>query len=252
MDRVKYPFELRGIDSFFGALIGVLILVAWASLLISALGVVPWGDGVSWAYAPVVVIVQMFLYTGLFITAHDAMHGVACWGNQTVNAILGQVALWCYALFPLRKLKAAHQAHHDHPARSGDDPDFHDGKRRGFFAWYFSFMWNYLSVVQFVGMALIFNVLAHLVGVSEVKLVVFWVLPSLLSTVQLFYFGTYLPHREEGGYPDEHRARSNNYSPWLSFLTCYHFGYHLEHHAAPSAPWWRLPEVRKQALETRA
>lgn len=28
----------------------------------------------------------------------------------------------------------------------------------------------------------------------------------------------------------------------LSFLTCYYFGYHLEHHLYPNVPWWRLPE----------
>jgi fatty acid desaturase len=49
--------------------------------------------------------------------------------------------------------------------------------------------------------------------------------------------GTYLPHRApttEGvkvsDYPDEHRSRSNDMPTWLSLITCYHFGYHREHH----------------------
>jgi beta-carotene ketolase (CrtW type) len=71
--------------------------------------------------------------------------------------------------------------------------------------------------------------------------------PALLSSLQLFYFGTYLPHRPgPDAFTDHHRARSNGYSEWLSLLTCFHFGYHHEHHRAPGEPWWRLPTVRRQ------
>ena len=45
-------------------------------------------------------------------------------------------------------------------------------------------------------------------------------------------------------YDNPHRARSNGYPPWLSFLTCYHFGYHFEHHEYPYVPWWGLSSVR--------
>ena len=31
-------------------------------------------------------------------------------------------------------------------------------------------------------------------------------------------------------YPDAHRARSNDMPTWLSLITCFHFGYHHEHH----------------------
>ncbi|RZL43682.1 MAG: fatty acid desaturase, partial [Pedobacter sp.] len=24
------------------------------------------------------------------------------------------------------------------------------------------------------------------------------------------------------------------------FITCYFFGYHLEHHQKPATPWWQL------------
>jgi beta-carotene ketolase (CrtW type) len=82
------------------------------------------------------------------------------------------------------------------------------------------------------------------------NLIYFWVVPALLSTVQLFYFGTYLPHRElTEPYKDQHRARSNNYSNIFSLLTCYHFGYHWEHHEYPHIAWWRLPLMRKQAMK---
>jgi beta-carotene ketolase (CrtW type) len=66
-----------------------------------------------------------------------------------------------------------------------------------------------------------------------------------LSSFQLFTFGTWLPHRNlKIPFADWHRARSNDYPAWLSFLTCYHFGYHWEHHEWPFVPWWKLPRAR--------
>ena len=36
--------------------------------------------------------------------------------------------------------------------------------------------------------------------------------------------------------------------PLVSFVSCYHFGYHWEHHVAPHVPWWRLPEARRNTI----
>lgn len=231
------------------ALIGVatslVILAAWGGLLVATLGF-EW-SGRWWALAPLAVAAQAFLYTGLFITAHDAMHRTACWKVRWLNDAIGALALGLYALFSFRRMLASHREHHAHPGEPGADPDFHDGEHRGFWRWYGGFLRRYMTWWQLVGMAIAFNVLAHVVGVPEPRLLLFWVLPSLLSTVQLFYFGTYLPHRQLGeGFEDEHHARSNDMPSWLSFLTCYHFGYHWEHHAYPHAPWWMLPAVRRR------
>ncbi|MBF2026401.1 MAG: fatty acid desaturase [Oscillatoriales cyanobacterium C42_A2020_001] len=85
--------------------------------------------------------------------------------------------------------------------------------------------------------------------IPESSLLLFWIIPTILSSFQLFYFGTYLPHRElPEGYPNSHRARSTCFAPLWSFLTCYHFGYHEEHHEHPSAPWWQLANVRRMRL----
>lgn len=198
---------------------------------------------------PVCVLCQMFLYTGLFITAHDAMHGTVCPARPRLNNIIGTVAVRLYALFEYRNLLAKHWAHHKTPA-SGTDPDFHDGTHSGFLAWYFHFMKTYLGWKQIVGMALVFQIMEYVLGIPTVNLLLFWVLPSWLSTLQLFYFGTYLPHRlPEGGYDNRHRAQSNVYSTFWSFITCYHFGYHWEHHEYPYVPWWELPKTRKMPLQ---
>jgi beta-carotene ketolase (CrtW type) len=85
-------------------------------------------------------------------------------------------------------------------------------------------------------MAGAFNVLQ--IWVDQTNLLLFWVLPSLLSTLQLFYFGTWLPHRGEHDNPHHSRTLKKNHL--LAFLTCYFFGYHFEHHQAPGMPWWRL------------
>ena len=194
---------------------------------------------------PVGILCQTFLYTGLFITAHDAMHGSVCPTHPQINNAIGTIAVRLYALFSYRKLLEKHSAHHRTPA-SAVDPDFHDGEHSGFLAWYFRFMKEYLSWWQIIGMAIVFQIMEYVLMVPTINLMLFWVSPALLSTLQLFYFGTYLPHRlPEGGYDNPHRAQSNAYSTLWSFITCYHFGYHWEHHEYPYLPWWQLPTIRK-------
>ena len=237
--------KLKPRHSLYGALSALGIMGTWAALLATTL-TLDW-HGWRWAWAPVAIALQTFLYTGLFITAHDAMHGTACWTHRRLNRWLGRMALALYALFSLDRLIAKHREHHASPA-SEHDPDFHNGTHRGFWRWYGTFLWRYVSVWQILGMAIVFNIGAHLLHIPEHILLLFWVLPSVCSTLQLFYFGTYLPHKEpsSGEYTDAHRARSNAFPDWLSFLTCYHFGYHWEHHESPAAPWWMLPSVRRR------
>jgi len=221
-----------------GLFIAGTILVLWFLSLITLLSVslekfpyiIPFG-----------ILVQTFLYTGIFITAHDAMHGIIVPGHFKMNSWVGTFCLLVYALFPYNKVRTKHYEHHHHVA-SAKDPDYHNGINTGFWRWYVRFMFNYMSLPQVIGMAILFHVLLYLVAASILNLVLFWVLPALLSSLQLFYFGTYLPHREPaGGYDNVHRSTSNDFSTLVSFLTCYHFGYHWEHHEYPNTPWWQLP-----------
>lgn len=231
---------------YAGTLLALFVVAAWgmtlAALLQTNLFTFP-----IWGLIPAVLL-QTFLYTGLFITAHDGMHGLIAPRHRRVNDFIGALCVLLYALFSFQRLKTEHRKHHAQPA-SGDDPDYHDGEHEGFWRWYFHFMRTYVTWRQLAGMALAFNVMQHLLHVSVFNLLLFWVAPAFLSTLQLFYFGTYLPHRKpESGYRDEHRAESNDYSVLWSFLTCYHFGYHWEHHEHPHVPWWKLPALRKKLL----
>ena len=236
-------------ESLVGLGLAAGIVTLWGANLVwwlgRDLGAWPW-----WAMAGG-ALAQVWLYTGVFIVSHDAIHGLVTPSWPRLNHGIGRVCALLYALFSYDRLRGKHHEHHRHPARVEQDPDYHDGRRRGLVGWYFTFMFRYLSLWQVLGMALVFNVLLHGLGVPEANLLLFWVAPALLSTVQLFVFGTWLPHRRRGGeadgWPDDvHRAHSNGWPAWLSLLTCFHFGgCHWEHHAWPWVPWWRLPAARR-------
>ena len=203
-------------------------------------------DATTWAIPlqAVAVLAVTWLSTGLFITAHDAMHGTVAPTNRRLNDRIGAVALVLYALFPYRKLLRAHRAHHRAPG-SVDDPDFHAPGAPHPVRWYLRFVGEYITALQVLGMAVIFNVLLHVVGLTERALLTFWVSPLLLSTVQLFVVGTWLPHRSDGPSPvDRHHSRTLDLPPLISLIACFHFGYHREHHEWPHVPWWRLPRAR--------
>jgi beta-carotene ketolase (CrtW type) len=193
----------------------------------------------------------MFLYTGLFITAHDAMHGSVYPQHPRLNDWIGTIAVFCYATFSYQELLEKHRLHHRHPA-SEQDPDFHDGEHQHPVAWYFHFMRQYWGWKQFVILSILFQLGNHLLHIPQSNLALFWVIPPILSSVQLFYFGTFLTHREsEAGYADFHRARTTPLPPLWSFMTCYHFGYHREHHEHPHLTWWQLPAAYRNRIRAR-
>lgn len=203
----------------------------------------------AFAWIALGVLLRTFLSTGLFITAHDAMHGSVFPGNPKVNHGIGAIALMLYALLPYKMLLKKHHLHHRFP--TGDrDPDFCEGQNQNFFAWYFHFMRGYWSWARFFGLLAIGGVLYGVLQVSPINLLLFWFLPLGFSSFQLFFFGTFLPHREPaGGYEAPYYSQSFPLPVILSFLTCYHFGYHQEHHQYPQVPWWQLPKVYRQAAQ---
>ncbi len=227
-----------------GLLSALIIIGLWASSLLFLLYLDI--SQIQFVWILLAILLQTFLYTGLFITAHDAMHGVVFPKNPKINNLIGSLAVLMYALFSYKELVKKHWLHHHHPA-SELDPDFHDTKHKNFFAWYFHFMKGYWSWTRLIGLMFIFSFLNYALHVPKINLALFWAIPPILSSVQLFYFGTFLTHREpEGGYSNPHCAKTTPLPVFWSFITCYHFGYHKEHHEYPDVPWWKLPEVYKR------
>lgn len=224
-----------------GVAVALALLAAWAISLVVLLQAPL--DGWAAAWAPFAVVWMTWLFTGLFITAHDAMHGSITRAHPKLNHALGAIAVGAYAMFDYRRLRRAHGQHHARPARAGD-PDWHDGRRAGPFWWFLTFALRYLRPGQFLRLLVVFWAVQEVVDTPNFLL--FWALPSVLSVGQLFLFGTYLPHREPpGGHTNRHHATSTSLGRFASLATCFHFGgYHLEHHEHPSEPWWRLPRLR--------
>jgi beta-carotene ketolase (CrtW type) len=189
--------------------------------------------------------IQILLSTGMFITAHDAMHGTVAPRRRRLNDIIGSIALFLYAAFPFQTTKGKHWQHHAAPV-SGADPDYTSNPDERFLFWLKDFAGQYYSWKNFLVMHLHIATFWMISG-SLLKVVVFFAVPAWVSALQLFYFGTYLPHRTPlRGHQDVHNAISSDYPVWLSLLTCFHFGYHREHHHFPFVPWWRLPRIHAQ------
>ena len=201
--------------------------------------------------APLLVVALCWLNVGLFIVAHDCMHGSLAPGQPRVNRAVGRVALALYAAFSFDRLAPQHFLHHRHSG-TARDPDYSPHEAARFWPWFAGFVRRYFGWREFGVLTVLLLGYVLVLGAAPANVLLFWGVPAILSALQLFYFGTYLPHRP-GAEPfaDEHRARSNDY-PWgLSLFTCFHFGYHGEHHRAPHVPWWRLPALRRAPAAVR-
>ncbi len=230
--------ESRNIAAFNqGPLYAGLMVLAWSALHIYGLF---FHTLTAPLWQTVLIIAGLcWLYTGLFIVAHDTMHGSFA-RSPKVNAAVGTAILFIYAGFNWKHMRAAHHAHHDFPG-TDKDPDFNANNPQAFWPWYFKFFTTYFSWRQIL-ILVVFTIAYLLLGAPYQNTIVMWALPAILSSVQLFYFGTYLTHRHGEAFPDHHNARTNDFPKWLSLLTCFHFGYHHEHHLHPQDPWWRLPK----------
>jgi beta-carotene ketolase (CrtW type) len=227
-----------------GLFLGLLIVILWGGHLAYSLFLVEVAWSNPWLYLH--VILQAYLYTGLFITGHDAMHQTVS-RIKWINNAMGSMAVFLFAGMSYKRLIRNHWEHHKYPA-TDKDPDFYV-RSQNFFEWWFMFMVRYTTIWQLVAMAIIFNVLKHLAGVEAPSLVVFWIIPAFLGTFQLFYFGTFVPHRmphtEAMG---KHRARTLKRNHLWAMISCYFFGYHNEHHLYPGTPWWKLYQVKNKGI----
>ncbi|MDX2288122.1 MAG: fatty acid desaturase [Hyphomicrobiaceae bacterium] len=238
-------------QAWIGITLAALIITAWTALHVLGVFFLTVSLERAWIILPLVAL-QTWLYVGLFIVAHDCMHGSLVPFRPSVNRLIGQICLLLYAGFSFDALNRKHHRHHRHSG-TADDPDFDEHPPEfGFWHWYAKFFTEYFTWRQLAGIAAVSAVYQLVLGASLANVLVFWALPALLSSAQLFTFGTYLPHRPDAdGFADHHRARTNGYAWWLSLLTCFHFGYHHEHHLEPDVPWWRLPDAHARLQEGR-
>lgn len=240
----------QGRQTLIGVLLAIAVIGAWACLHVYAVFFFVPGLETS-VLGGAMVLALCWLNVGLFIVAHDCMHCSLAPGSPALNRVVGTVCVAFYAAFSYAKL---YDKHHDHHRYAGTerDPDFNHRDPRRFVSWYLSFFREYFSLREFAILTAILIAYIWGIGATIPNVLLFWALPAILSSLQLFYFGTFLPHRETGQpFSDQHRARSNEYSWALSLLTCFHFGYHHEHHEHPNVPWWRLPHVRGQEMANR-
>lgn len=240
-----------GRDTAVSLTLAALVVIAWLSVHVASIFFIDWTVAGRIFLAPVVIVVQCWLSVGLFIIAHDTMHGSLAPRYPWLNKAIGRFCVFIYAGFSYEKLFDSHHAHHRH-AGTADDPDFDADHPARFWPWYLTFFRHYFGWREFGTLTVVVVIYLVILREQFPSMLVFWALPAILSSIQLFYFGTYLPHRvDEIPFDDRHRARSNDFSPIMSLLTCFHFGYHHEHHDRPGVPWWRLPAQRKLAVRDR-
>lgn len=224
-------------DKYSGVVIAMIIMVLWTMCFY----ILVFRFDIQAAHPVPLILaffVMTFLYTGMFITAHDAMHGNVS-SDRLINDAIGYITSFVFAGFWFPTMKQHHSDHHKYTSIPSKDPDYHRGNPN-FLVWLYHFMHNYMSIGTCLGLFVIVQCLTKL-GAKYENMVVFMAGAGLVSALQLFYFGTYLPHRPPSGMPLARISRKTHCESRLqSFLECYHFGCHDVHHANPRIPWWKL------------
>lgn len=245
MQTLARSLKMWKSDTWSGLALSMLILGLWITSFFLSLSIPI--STTSWLYIAGTVILRAYLQTGLFIVAHDAMHGNLLPPYPNVNNMIGRLAVTIYAFLPYDHCRENHTKHHRYTSQVGD-PDFCDGFSSPLF-WYGKFIREYFpfrSLIIFILSMLISIVsLIFFFKVNVINLILFWLLPLVLSSLQLFYFGTYLPHQQIETNPNFlPRLHRDRYSLIWSLISCYNFGhYHWEHHQYPNVPWYQLPNA---------
>jgi len=146
-----------------GTAISITIILLWFLNLFYALNYVKADFTNIFTY--LFVLLQTYLYTGLFIVAHDAMHRTVS-KNKTINDWIGRICSFLYAAMSYKKLLKNHLDHHKYPGEE-KDPDF-NVKTQNFFIWFATFFIRYSTIAQFLIMGLLFNILKNFYPISSV------------------------------------------------------------------------------------
>lgn len=248
MKAAHFALPDLAMQGAIGLSLAALIAGSWLGIHFYAMFVFD----LSWSNLPIALAmaaVQCWLSVGVFIVCHDAMHGSLAPGYHKVSAVIAAVLLVLYAGFRWRILRDAHFTHHKLSGQAGD-PDFDEDHPASFLAWYWTFFKRYFGWQSLLFVHTVVGVYWLVIGVPMVQIVLLYGVPALLSSLQLFYFGTFRPHYQSATNPfaDSHNARSNEFGTLASLFTCFHFGYHLEHHRRPDVPWWALPAAMRAGV----
>ncbi|MGY6636112.1 MAG: fatty acid desaturase [Erythrobacter sp.] len=258
MPDMEQTFTLpaRTAQGVIGIALATLIAGTWLAIHV-------WGmfmfrlDWHNWPLALMLAAVQCWLSVGVFIVCHDAMHGSLAPGHPRINSAIGAVLLFLYAGFAWRQLRSAHFAHHKLAGRPGD-PDFDEHHPDDFWRWYGTFFRRYFGWRSILFVHTVVGIYWLVLDVPMAQIVLLYGLPALGSSLQLFYFGTFRPHRhlraeeqntaQASFFTDSHNTRSEDFGTLASLASCFHFGYHLEHHRRPDVPWWALPRAHRAGV----
>lgn len=238
-------------QAVIGLCLIAMILVTWLAVHIYAMFFYRI-DSTNWFWVPLIFAIQCWLSVGMFIAAHDGMHGSLAPGRKALNEGVGAFLLAFYAGFGWRKMRNAHWDHHKYSG-TAQDPDFDADNPAHFGRWYMTFLKRYFGLSSALYVSTVVTVYWLVFDIPLANIVLLYGFPAIASSFQLFYFGTYRPHRHlekprATVFPDRHNARSNGFGVIASLLSCFHFGYHHEHHLSPQTPWWALPKLRQSGI----
>ena len=244
----KIALPDRTTQTVIGLALAALIAGGWLGIHFYGMFVFE----LTWASLPfalVLAVFQIWLSVGVFIVCHDAMHGSLAPGHPRGNSAIGAALLMLYAGFNWKPMRDAHFTHHKMSGHKGD-PDFDEDHPSSFFRWYWTFFKRYFGWQSLIFVHTVVGIYLFVFEVPFMQIFVLYGAPALLSSLQLFYFGTYRPHHQSPDEPfaDHHNARTNDFGTLASLATCFHFGYHLEHHRQPEVPWWALPGAKKAGV----
>src|SRR5690349_3608944 len=144
------------VQSAVGLLLGLGLIGALLAGEVWALGFFRF-ERDAWWLAPCFVALLSWLFVGVFIVAHDCMHGALAPRLSGLERPLGHVCLWLYAALDYDALRAAHRVHHALPGTSSD-PDFAPAASgTAFWPWYLAFLRRYITLRQLIALTAAFH-----------------------------------------------------------------------------------------------
>lgn len=184
-----------------------------------------------------------FSFTGLFILAHEAIHGTLLPGRAQLGHALGRLFAFAYAFMDYGRLRACHARHHAAPGLP-DDPDAHPSGR--FLPHLATFAARYLRWWQLLLLVGIGNRLGQ--SGHTAALLLAYVVPVVASTLLVFTVGIHLVHHprllERGLADPRHRTVGIDLGGVGSLVAILFFNSHWLHHEHPQLTWVQLGRYR--------